>query len=215
MGELTKKRVHWTEYNGNELIADEDVDILTSADAVTFDDGEDLQHKYTQGQFVSPSVTGLLANLSTLNTSTLVDAINEVNTNGIVNQASIESMADRVTPISLGGTGATTVSEARANLDIFKIYTFSGNGNESRVYTLDCEPKFILCYLKNQPFMKYDATNGYTLCSAGIAVNGSVSTIGMSLSGKNVTTTQSTKASNGVFINLNKYLSQYCIIAFK
>ena len=78
MSELTKKRVHWTEYNGDELLHDEDVDVLTSADAVTFDDGEDLQYKYTKGQFVNPSVTGSLSSLSTTNKSSLVDAINEV-----------------------------------------------------------------------------------------------------------------------------------------
>ncbi len=118
MSELTKKRVHWTEYNGEELLHDEDVDILTSADAVTFDDGEDLQYKYTQGQFVSPSVTGSLTNLSTTNKSTLVDAINEVKTNATSNESSIEDLGNRVTPISLGGTGATTASGALTNLGI-------------------------------------------------------------------------------------------------
>lgn len=172
MSELTKKRVHWTEYNGEELLHDEDVDVLTSADAVTFDDGEDLQYKYTKGQFVNPSVTGSLASLSTTNKSSLVDAINEVKTNSTSNESSIDSLTDRVstteididnlearmdtaesdvdslktrvdttesdiddlesrmntaesgiddlenriTPISLGGTGATTASNAVSNL---------------------------------------------------------------------------------------------------
>lgn len=132
MSELTKKRVHWTEYNGDELLHDEDVDVLTSADAVTFDDGEDLQYKYTKGQFVNPSVTGSLSSLSTTNKSSLVDAINEVKTNATSNESSIGSLTDRmstsetdidnlenrVTPISLGGTGATTTSEALVNLGL-------------------------------------------------------------------------------------------------
>ena len=158
MSELTKKRVHWKEYNGEELIHDEDVDVLTSADAVTFDDGETMQYKYNQGQFVSPSETGYKSNLSTTNKSTLVDAINEVKTATTSNESSIgsltnrvttsesdvdnletrmstaesdidnvesrmntaendiDSLETRVTPISLGGTGATTESEALANL---------------------------------------------------------------------------------------------------
>lgn len=172
MSELAKKRVHWKEYNGEELIHDEDVDVLTSADAVTFDDGETMQYKYTQGQFVSPSETGYKSNLSTTNKSTLVDAINEVKTATTSNESSINSLTNRVTtsendvdsletrmstaendinsletrmstaesdidnvesrmntaendidsletrvtPISLGGTGATTASEALANL---------------------------------------------------------------------------------------------------
>lgn len=146
MSELTKKRVHWTEYNGDELLHDEDVDVLTSADAVTFDDGEDLQHKYTQGQFVSPSTTGILSNLSTENKSSLVDAVNEVKSSATSNESSITSLTNRVstnendidsletrmdtaesdidslekrvTPISLGGTGATTASKALTNLGI-------------------------------------------------------------------------------------------------
>lgn len=174
MSELTKKRVHWKEYNGEELIHDEDVDILTSADAVTFDDGETMQYKYSQGQFVSPSDMGDKSNLSTTNKSTLVDAINEVKTAATSNESSIDSLTNRVTtsesdidsletrmstaendidsletrmstaesdidnletrmstaendidnlenrvtPISLGGTGATTASGALANLEI-------------------------------------------------------------------------------------------------
>ena len=120
MSELTKKRVHWKEYNGEELIHDEDVDVLTSADAVTFDDGETMQYKYNQGQFVSPSDMGVKSNLSTTNKSTLVDAINEVKTAVASTESSIENFMNRVTPISLGGTGATTLAEAWKN---FQIYT--------------------------------------------------------------------------------------------
>lgn len=97
MSELTKKRVHWKEYNGEELVHDEDVDVLTSAGAVTFSDGEDLQYKYTQGQFVNPSMTGSLTNLSTTNKSSLVDAINEVKTDATSNESSIDSLTDRAT----------------------------------------------------------------------------------------------------------------------
>lgn len=144
MSELTKKRVRWKEYNGEELIHDEDVDILTSADSVIFSDDETLQYKYTQGQFVNPSTTGVLSNLSTTNKSSLVDAVNEIKTNATTNTSSINSLATRVTttesdidsletrvattendidsletrvtPITKGGTGATTSSEALANL---------------------------------------------------------------------------------------------------
>ncbi len=97
MSELTKKRVHWKEYNGEELIHDEDVDVLTSADAVTFDDGETMQYKYSQGQFASPSDMGDKSNLSTTNKSTLVDAINEVKTAATSNESSIDSLTNKVT----------------------------------------------------------------------------------------------------------------------
>ena len=107
-------------------------------------------------------------------------------------------------------------SEDRANLGSAFVYgTFSGDGEESRAYTLPLAPRFILVYLKNQPPAKYDATNAYTLCNCGFALSGSVSSIGISLSGTKLNLTQSQSASNGVFINLNKYLSQYAYIAFK
>lgn len=132
MGELAKKRVHWKEYNGDTLIHDEDVDVLTSADCVTFDDGETMQYKYTQGQFVSPSDMGYKTNLRTDNKSTLVDAINEVKTSATSNESSIISLANRVstnendigaletrvTPLTLGGTGATSASGALSNFGI-------------------------------------------------------------------------------------------------
>ena len=132
MSELTKKRVHWKEYNGETLVHDEDVDVLTSASAVTFSDEETLQDKFNQGHFVHPSTTGMLSNLSTTNKSSLVDAVNEVKTAATSNQSSITSLTNRmktaegdidslekrVTPISLGGTGATTASGALSNLGL-------------------------------------------------------------------------------------------------
>lgn len=138
---------------------------------------------------------------------------------------------DGIVPIENGGTGATTandaleslginltnlgIDEALANYQPFVNGTFSGDGEASRTYTLPITPRFILLYLKNQPPAKYDATNEYTLCSCGFAVNGGVSSIGISLSGNKLYLTQSQSASNGVFVNLNKYLSQYSYIAFK
>lgn len=218
MSELTKKRVHWKEYNGEELIHDEDVDVLTSADAVTFDDGETMQYKYNQGQFVSPSDMGDKSNLSTTNKSTLVDAINEVKTAATSNESSIDSLTNkvttsesdidsletrmstaendvdnletrmttaesdidnvesrmntaesdidnvefrmntaendidsletRVTPISLGGTGATTESEALANL--------GGASTETYTATIGTE------WSENAPYMQTVTITGIT-----------------------------------------------------
>ena len=97
MSDLTKKRVRWKEYNGEELTHDEDVDVLTSADSVTFSDNETIQYKYTQGQFVNPSVTGILENLSTINKSSLVDAVNEVKSDFASSTISINSLTNRMT----------------------------------------------------------------------------------------------------------------------
>lgn len=103
MSDLTKKRVHWKEYNGQTLTHDEDVDVLTSASAVNFADGETLQYKFTQGQFVNPSTTGILSNLSTTNKSSLVDAVNEVKTNANTNTSNLTNLADNVAYVNEEG----------------------------------------------------------------------------------------------------------------
>lgn len=94
MSNLTKKRVHWYEVNkdNGEVIADEDVDVLTSADSVTFDDGDTLQRKYDDGELAKRSEVGNIKGLSTTNKSSLVDAVNEVVTKTTTNAAAIENV---------------------------------------------------------------------------------------------------------------------------
>lgn len=186
MGELTKKRVHWTEYNGEELLHDEDVDVLTSADAVTFDDGEDLQYKYTQGQFVNPSTTGSLTNLSTTNKSTLVDAINEVKT--------------------------TVTSDLNSRIRIFT-GNYTGNGETSRTITLSYTIKAMFVAMRNRPLSEFDTNYEYTLSNSAFGYP-SYTTLGLSISGKTFTVSQSTSSSDGRFINLNKNGSQYTYVVF-
>lgn len=76
---LEKKRVHWFETNSDtgEVIADKDVDIYTSADAVTCADGETVQEKL-DNSVAQKSDIGLLNGLKTTDKSSLVSAINEV-----------------------------------------------------------------------------------------------------------------------------------------
>ena len=99
MSNLAKKRAHWYEVNEDtgEVIADEDVDVLTSADAVTFDDGDTLQRKYDDNVLAKSSDVGLLKGLSTTNKSSLVDAVNEVNTSVASNTKSIETLNANMT----------------------------------------------------------------------------------------------------------------------
>lgn len=94
MSNLTKKRVHWYEVNEHtgEVIADEAVDVLTSADSVTFDDGDTLQRKYDDGELAKRSEVGNIKGLSTTNKSSLVDAVNEVVTKTTTNAAAIENV---------------------------------------------------------------------------------------------------------------------------
>ena len=99
MSELTKKRVRWFEKNKetDEILHDEDVDILTSAEATLFDDGESLQEKYDNGNIARTSQLGDLNALATTNDSNLVDALNEVNTSVSSNTKSIETLSANMT----------------------------------------------------------------------------------------------------------------------
>lgn len=99
MSKLTKKRVHWYEKNNGVVEHDEDVDVLTSADAVTFDDGDTLQRKYDDKVLARTSDVGNLKGLSTTNKSSLVDAVNEVVTSDASNKSSIEKhVANKLNP---------------------------------------------------------------------------------------------------------------------
>ena len=98
----------------------------------------------------------------------------------------------------------------------FKLGYYSGNGSESRTITFDFNPSVVFVFLKNKPLAEYDSNYEYTLCnSAVVAANGVGSTLGISLSSKTLTVSQSTSSSDGRFINLNKNGSQYFYIAFK
>lgn len=69
--------------------------------------------------------TGDVSDLTTTNKTSIIEAINELNSKTI--------------PISQGGTGATTSSEARTNLEVLKAYVLYNNdsGNEGTVTLSD------------------------------------------------------------------------------
>ena len=114
MSELTKKRVRWFEKNNetDEILHNEDVDILTSAEATLFDDGESLQEKYDNGNIARTSQLGDLNALATTNNSNLVDAVNEVNASVSSNNKSIETLSTNMT-----GDIESAVNTAKAYTD--------------------------------------------------------------------------------------------------
>lgn len=98
----------------------------------------------------------------------------------------------------------------------FTIGVLAGDGASSQDHTFDFYPRCIFVFLRNAPFTEYDSTNGYTICnSAVVAANGGGGTLGASLLLDTLTLSQSSSASNGRFINLNKNGAQYFYIAFK
>ena len=99
----------------------------------------------------------------------------------------------------------------------FEIGLFAGDGAASKLHTISFEPKMVIVCLRDEPFVKYDSAGGYNIINSGFALNGfRGGSTGISLSGSNVTLSQSQSASAGTdFINLNKSSGQYLYIAFK
>lgn len=114
------------------------------------------------------------------------------------------------TDIHLSGNLMNTIN------DKFAWGTVAGNGQESKTITLSFTPKFFIVYLLNFPPIKYDADNGYTLCSFAIGSSSHGSTKGLTINGTSVTLKQSSSVpSDKVFLNLNRSLGQYVYFAIK
>lgn len=58
----------------------------------------------------------------------------------------LANLEDSVRPIELGGTGASTVEEARENLEVLKVITntYTGDGEETRFIDLGVTPKVVI-----------------------------------------------------------------------
>lgn len=112
----------------------------------------------------------------------------------------------------IDGAGGTSSTEST---DLYVVGTFTGNGNATKTYNFDFEPKCVMVWLKNYSPFKYDSVNNYTICSYGVAFSNGGYSLGLSLSGTKLTINQSSSATNGIFTNLNTYLGQYQYIAFK
>ena len=97
----------------------------------------------------------------------------------------------------------------------FKVGVIAGDGNTSKDHTLDFYPRIVFVFLKNAPFVEFDATNGYTICNSAIVTSAGGSSCGADLFLDTLTLSQSTAASDGRFFNLNKNGAQYVYIAFK
>ena len=134
-----------------------------------------------------------------------------------------------VLPIENGGTAATTASEALINLgindainnainnnSIFEKNVIAGDGEAKKEHTLPFSPSFVFVFLRNSPFIEYDAENNYTKVHSGIVGKQIGGTYGVSLSGNILTLKQTVgEIYNNRFLNLNGQGKQYCYIAFK
>ena len=83
---------------------------------------------------------------------------------------------------------------------------------------LSFAPKFVFICKLDQAIAKYDGDMIYNIVNGGMAAKiGSTNygTLGVALSGNNLTLTQYTTKSNGYYVNLNSNGGQYMCIAFK
>ena len=93
----------------------------------------------------------------------------------------------------------------------------AGDGEESRTFVLDFQPKFILVFLRDTPLISYDPVNQCTVCNYGIAVPTYGATEGVVLRKDELTLSQSQSypESGGTYINLNSTDGQYVLIALR
>ncbi|MEE1077304.1 MAG: hypothetical protein UHY68_08620 [Acutalibacteraceae bacterium] len=95
----------------------------------------------------------------------------------------------------------------------YTILSYTGTGEATNEIQFTFAPKMAIVFSKDSPSMKTDSS-GNTIINQAIVAKSNGGTGGAVINGYNVKVTQSTSATNGMFFNLNKYNSQYCIIAF-
>lgn len=96
----------------------------------------------------------------------------------------------------------------------YTVISYTGTGEETKVITFAFNPKLVVVFYKELPSMQTDSS-GNAVINQAIVAKSHGSTGGVTISGYDVTVTQSKTAVGGVFYNLNKYNGQYCIIGFK
>lgn len=92
--------------------------------------------------------------------------------------------------------------------------SYTGTGEESNTITFAFSPKMAIVFCKDTPPTQTDSS-GNTLVNTAMVVKSNGGTGGATISGYNLTVTQSATAVEGVMYNLNKYNGQYCAIGFK
>lgn len=128
------------------------------------------------------------------------------------------SILDTIIGTHLADTTLHFTAQDRTLLSApFAVGVLGGTGEASYVHTLSFSPKYVFIFLRNNPFVKYDSTNGYNIYNCAAACyNGNGASLGISLSGNQLTLQQTQGTpSDGNFINLNKDFGQYVYIAFK
>lgn len=218
-----------------------DIDGITEADVPIVDVLLDAD---TTKALVQLDAWSLVSKIETKDGYIVVTCLEEKPTIEIPIQLKIGVGSETMSPLPIthGGTGATTTEKALINLgveslinghisdasahlsehdratldDPFVIRVFAGTGESTQVYKLPFYPRIVFVMRRNAPFTEYDSVNNYTIVNAGIvSANGGGGTAGISMFLDEVTISQSTAASDGKYINLNKSGAQYICIAFK
>ncbi len=94
----------------------------------------------------------------------------------------------------------------------FVLKTYAGSGENSRTIVLDFSPKMVIVFKRNAAPVEY--LSGVNVVNCGCVGYGASGSGGVSITGNNVTVTQ-TAAASGTRINLNESGSQYTVIAFR
>ena len=105
-----------------------------------------------------------------------------------------------------------TASEKQLLSEPFALKTYSGSGESSRTVVLDFAPRLVIIYKRSAPPVAFD--NGVNVVNCGVTGSGASGSGGISVSGTNVTVSE-TAAVSGTRLSLNESGSQYTLIAFR
>lgn len=127
---LNIKRIQLTE-NGDV----QDVDILTSADSVTFEDGDTLQVKLDNGDIVSSDVLG---DVDSLDGSNVVDSLNGLNDSAKETSKLVGELANRPSVTSaLRKEAGTKYTEVKISNLPFSLYVGSAVVHDNEIHILE------------------------------------------------------------------------------
>lgn len=108
-----------------------------------------------------------------------------------------------------------TASEKQKLAQMYTCVAYAGTGAATETIVLDFVPSIVFVYKKFSPPVSYNSGGYMVVNSAACGTAALGGSPGVAISGKNVVVSQSTSASNGMFLNLNQEYGQYVVIALR
>lgn len=111
------------------------------------------------------------------------------------------------------GNVHVTAAEKSKLSEPFVTIMYAGNGESQRTIALDFQPKTVIVYKRNVPFVSY--SGGVNVVNAACGVYSQGASAGISITSSGVVVNENATATDGVRVSLNENYAQYTLIAFK